>query len=188
MLLSLPNAAILFQMWWPPTMKLFPLLFHTYHFATVMNCDVNICVFQWSKAGPMKGSFDPQRGHDSQVNNCCYFILSHYLLLDWTLWDWTVSSQVLRSQGFGPWSPQETRGKLKGGNHLKSAFRKKTAAWSWMLCSISSSSIWYPSTPMEYHYPPVSDLNSLNLVSHSQKYPEVLLLSNSRSCQVDNWY
>lgn len=32
----------------PPTIKLFLLVLHSYKFATAMNCNVNIWVFQWS--------------------------------------------------------------------------------------------------------------------------------------------
>lgn len=30
--------------------------------ATVMNSKINICVFQWYKASPVIGSFDPPKG------------------------------------------------------------------------------------------------------------------------------
>lgn len=36
------------------------LLLHYCTFATVMNCNINIRIFLWSVATPVKGLFDPQ--------------------------------------------------------------------------------------------------------------------------------
>ena len=50
--------------------KIISLLLPNYNFAAVVNHNVNICVFWWSWATPVKGSFDfPNRSW--QVENCC---------------------------------------------------------------------------------------------------------------------
>ena len=56
--------------WWLPTIKLFFLLLYNCNFTTVVNCNVTMC-FWWSWVAPVKGSFDPQRGCDTQVEDRC---------------------------------------------------------------------------------------------------------------------
>ena len=58
--LNLPNATL-------------SLLLHN-DFATVTNLNVNICfpMVLGNPHLPMKGSFDPRRGRDSQVENYCF--------------------------------------------------------------------------------------------------------------------
>lgn len=50
-------------------MKLLLLLFQSYNFAAVVTRDINICIFQWSLATPMKGSFGFLRNDSPQVEN-----------------------------------------------------------------------------------------------------------------------
>lgn len=50
-----------------PTIKLFSLLFHNSNCATVMNCNVSI-----RYVTPVKGLFEPQRGHKPQVESHCF--------------------------------------------------------------------------------------------------------------------
>lgn len=52
------------MLWWWPTIELFLLLLHESDFITLINHTVNILT-------PMKWSFDPQKGHDKQVENYC---------------------------------------------------------------------------------------------------------------------
>lgn len=58
-----------------PNIVLFLLPLNYCHFATVMNCNVNIRVFQWSWATPVKGPLDSQRRHDPQVESHCFIIV-----------------------------------------------------------------------------------------------------------------
>ena len=43
------------------THKINSLLLHNCNFATVMNCNANIFVFQWSKVSSVKGLFNPKK-------------------------------------------------------------------------------------------------------------------------------
>lgn len=57
--LSLPDAVTLYTV--PhvivtPTIASLSLLFHSCNFATIMNCNVNICIFRWSLKTPVKPS------------------------------------------------------------------------------------------------------------------------------------
>ena len=52
-----------------PTIKLFLLLHHICNFATAVNHNVNTCVFWWSQLTPVRESFSPRMGHDTQVEN-----------------------------------------------------------------------------------------------------------------------
>ena len=45
-----------------PTIKLFSFLLYNCDFATVMDCNINICVFWWSWVTPMKGLLGLQGG------------------------------------------------------------------------------------------------------------------------------
>lgn len=62
---NLSNAATCYGD--PLTIKRFLLLLHYSKFAIVMNCNINIS--HWLSATPVKESFEPQRGYDSQVEN-----------------------------------------------------------------------------------------------------------------------
>jgi hypothetical protein len=53
----------------PPNRKMISLLLHSYNCVTVMNHNINICLLRWSCVDPVKGSFSPQMGHGSQVEN-----------------------------------------------------------------------------------------------------------------------
>lgn len=68
--LMLHNPWIQFLvLWWSPTIKWFPLLLHNYNFSAVVNYNINAHVFQLSWVTPGKGSLDPQRSQNMQVES-----------------------------------------------------------------------------------------------------------------------
>ena len=55
-----------------PIIKLFLLLLHNCNSATVMDCNVNVYVFQSLWASPVKGSFNSQRSQDTWDEKHCH--------------------------------------------------------------------------------------------------------------------
>lgn len=69
------NSLILFLMlWWPPTRKLFPLLFHNCNFVTITNYNVNICYAGYLVCKPCERVLLLPRSHlaDSQFEIYCF--------------------------------------------------------------------------------------------------------------------
>lgn len=112
--LNLPNAVTLIAQ--------FLMLCWPHNFATIINHMVNICVFWWSSAIPVKGSIDPQRGCDQQLENRWSGLsLLAQLLSSLDPWgpvlslalqsflsssDWAFSTVLLSNHCIFPWLPQ----------------------------------------------------------------------------------
>jgi hypothetical protein len=78
------------MLWWPLKIKLFLLLLHNCNIDTFMNCNLNICVFWWPWVTPVKGTFNPQRGCNPQIEKHCSPVRLILLYFLTQAWEWGV--------------------------------------------------------------------------------------------------